>query len=82
MGKIPRIKVSELGIPSNKFTTKTMCPTCAYKTQPSPEEDEMTILYWREHPRPHPCHERQNGWACKGALDSFKRLGLAIGKAQ
>jgi hypothetical protein len=62
--------------PVTKFNAKEKCKTCAYHRPSSAEEDEMTIAYWHDHPVPHQCHERQNGWACKGAVESCIRLGL------
>ena len=62
--------------PVTKLHTKTKCRSCAYHRPSTPEEDEMTIAYWHELPLPHQCHERQKGWACKGAVDACKRLGL------
>lgn len=75
--KIPIINHDFTDEPMN-LKTKEKCKTCAYHTPPTHEEDEMTIAYWHEKPVPHRCHERKGNKACKGALDSFKRLGLEI----
>lgn len=63
-------------IPVIDFTAKRKCKTCAYHTPSSPEEDEMTLLYWLEKPCPHQCHERRNGFACVGAMEACEKLGL------
>lgn len=73
---IPRIK--ELPVPTNRIDTKSKCRTCAYHNPSTEDDDFMTKCYWSEHPVPHPCHERRNGMACRGAVDAFKRLDLPI----
>lgn len=71
------IKLQEYEFPPvTKFNLKTKCKTCAYHTASTPDEDEMTIAYWHEHPLPHQCHERQDGFACVGAMEACRRLGL------
>lgn len=62
--------------PVIKFNLKNKCKTCAYNRPSTPEDDEMTVAYWHEKPVPHQCHERQNGFACVGAMAACKRLGL------
>ena len=74
--KIPKV-VYDIP-PVTKFNLTEKCGTCAYHTECSPDEDEMTKWYWAEHPLPHQCHERSNGYACVGAMESAKRLGLII----
>lgn len=74
MKKIP--KVDYIFEPITKFNLTEKCKTCAYHREPTTEDDEMTIAYWHETSVPHQCHERQNGYACVGAMESCKRLGL------
>ena len=62
--------------PVTKFHLTTKCDTCAYHRPSTADDDEMTIAYWHEKPVPHQCHERQNGFACVGAVAACKRLGL------
>jgi hypothetical protein len=76
MKKIPR--PVNLPKPTSDLSTKGRCKTCAYYKPCTPEEDEMARWYWEEKPVPHPCHERQGGMVCKGALDTFNRLGLKV----
>lgn len=65
-------------VATNRLDTPSMCGSCAYRSPSTPDEDEMTKWYHAERPLPHPCHERKNGWACKGNVDKFKQLGLSI----
>jgi hypothetical protein len=72
--------IPKINIPTgtHRLDTPTKCKTCAYHTPSTEDEDEMTKMYHAEKPLPHPCHERKNGWVCKGSLESFQRLGLEI----
>lgn len=63
---------------TSRYDTPSKCKTCAYHKPSTPDEDEMTRMYHAECSRPHPCHERQKGYACKGSMESFTRLGLEI----
>jgi hypothetical protein len=69
-----KISVPEPPRPSENFSATVKCRTCAYHRPSTEEEDEMAIDYFHEHPLPHPCHERKNGIACVGSMDSLERL--------
>lgn len=75
-----KIPIAKIPLPTSDLSTKTMCKTCAYKVPTSKDEDQYTIDGWSSIGIPHPCHERQNGMVCKGALDQFKRLGIKLDK--
>lgn len=75
MRTIPKIKQATS---TCRLDTPMMCRSCAYQTPSTPDEELMTKWYHAEHAMPHPCHERRNGWVCKGSLNQFKSMGLEI----
>jgi hypothetical protein len=68
-----RIPAVTFDFPKPVVVPAQKCGTCAYRVPATTEELEMTVMYYRERPEAHPCHERR-GVYCHGAHEQVVEL--------